>query len=89
MARRVLHHGDRRSGWPPERSGRAGLGPLAADDVALAVLWALVLGGILFVAFVALSTLFGWDGRLVSTAYAAPESPVSAGSNLLGALLYI
>lgn len=77
MAKRTTTNGVRRSGWPPVRSGRIHLHPVAPDDLALTILWILVLAGLVLLTIVTISTVFGWDSRLVSDADA--KTLVSAG----------
>ena len=64
MARRPIPNGDRRPGWPPGRTGRFRIHPVAPDDLALTILWALVIAGLVLLSLVALFDFFGWGSGL-------------------------
>jgi enterochelin esterase-like enzyme len=71
VARKVVSSGGQRPGWPLWRTGRSQLGRIAPEDLVLTILWTLVVAGLAMLALFAISNIFGWDGRLVSTAEAS------------------
>ena len=76
---------DRPSGWPPEGTGRFRFRSLPSDDLALAILWTLVVVGLLVLALFLAPALFGWaDGRVgVATTHAEVPTDVQALPTLL------
>jgi enterochelin esterase-like enzyme len=75
---------DRQSGWPPEGTDRSRFRPLSQDDIALTVLWVLVVAGLLALGSAFFPTLLQWAGRHagIEIAYAAVQDSEAGFSSL-------
>jgi hypothetical protein len=64
LGRRPVPNGGQRPGWPPGRTGRFRINPVASDDLVLTILWTLVVAGLVLLGLFALSDIFGWASWL-------------------------